>query len=174
MTRPDIDTIDDYQKIHDRQPPHLGWAEDACCCCWISVNGCCPICHKTPFCGACRVPMTPMAASSHRFAELAHDYWYCENDFCEANNPISYWHRYRGRYFSSRDLNPQQQMRARTLNEYKALIRGMYDGDLRGHTFGREEHDHNCIAEAVRYTDGDGPIGHGFECGRCHKFLQAG
>lgn len=32
---------------------------------------------------------------------------------------------------------------------------------------------HDCDAFAVPYVS-DGPLGHGWECGRCGKFLQAG
>jgi len=32
---------------------------------------------------------------------------------------------------------------------------------------------HNCWENAVPY-EGDGPLGHGWECGRCGAFLQAG
>lgn len=32
---------------------------------------------------------------------------------------------------------------------------------------------HNCDENAVPYVS-DGPLGHGFECGICGKFLQAG
>ena len=35
-------------------------------------------------------------------------------------------------------------------------------------------HDHECTDHAVEYTNGDGVLGHGWECGRCGKFLQAG
>ena len=33
--------------------------------------------------------------------------------------------------------------------------------------------EHNCDDNAVPYVS-DGPLGHGFECGICGKFLQAG
>jgi len=32
---------------------------------------------------------------------------------------------------------------------------------------------HNCIENAVTY-ESDGALGHGWECGICGKFLQAG
>lgn len=32
---------------------------------------------------------------------------------------------------------------------------------------------HDCDANGVPYTS-DGPLGHGWECGVCHAFLQAG
>ena len=32
---------------------------------------------------------------------------------------------------------------------------------------------HDCMENAVPYTS-DGALGHGWECGRCGKFLQAG
>lgn len=32
---------------------------------------------------------------------------------------------------------------------------------------------HDCMDHAVPY-ESDGPLGHGFECGRCGAFLQAG
>lgn len=32
---------------------------------------------------------------------------------------------------------------------------------------------HDCDENAVPYVS-DGPLGHGWECGRCGKFLQAG
>jgi len=32
---------------------------------------------------------------------------------------------------------------------------------------------HDCEANAVPYI-GDGPLGHGWECGVCGEFLQAG
>lgn len=33
---------------------------------------------------------------------------------------------------------------------------------------------HDCEANAVPYTNSGGPLGHGWECGVCGKFLQAG
>ncbi len=46
------------------------------------------------------------------------------------------------------------------------------------HSFTEEaacrRHDHECANHAVPYTNGDGPLGHGWECGRCGEFLQAG
>ena len=32
---------------------------------------------------------------------------------------------------------------------------------------------HNCMDNAVPYTS-DGALGHGWECGKCGRFLQAG
>ena len=36
-----------------------------------------------------------------------------------------------------------------------------------------EETEHSCLDNAVPYEN-DGALGHGFECGICGKFLQAG
>jgi hypothetical protein len=33
---------------------------------------------------------------------------------------------------------------------------------------------HDCEENAVPYTNSGGALGHGFECGICGKFLQAG
>lgn len=35
------------------------------------------------------------------------------------------------------------------------------------------EADHDCWDNAVPYVS-DGPLGHGWECGKCGAFLQAG
>jgi len=35
------------------------------------------------------------------------------------------------------------------------------------------KNDHDCWENATPYTS-DGPLGHGWECGICGKFLQAG
>ena len=35
------------------------------------------------------------------------------------------------------------------------------------------DEEHDCWANAVPYTS-DGPLGHGWECGVCGEFLQAG
>lgn len=37
----------------------------------------------------------------------------------------------------------------------------------------QERHGHDCDANAVPYTS-DGALGHGWECGICGRFLQAG
>ena len=37
----------------------------------------------------------------------------------------------------------------------------------------RPQDDHRCFDYAVPY-ESDGALGHGWECGRCGKFLQAG
>lgn len=34
--------------------------------------------------------------------------------------------------------------------------------------------DHDCDENAVPYTNSGGPLGHGWECGVCGAFLQAG
>jgi hypothetical protein len=33
---------------------------------------------------------------------------------------------------------------------------------------------HDCMDYAQTYSSSDGPLGHGWECGRCGAFLQAG
>lgn len=38
---------------------------------------------------------------------------------------------------------------------------------------GIEPEDHDCMEHAVPCTT-DGPLGHGWECGKCGAFLQAG
>lgn len=41
------------------------------------------------------------------------------------------------------------------------------------HDLAVQHGDHDCMEHAVQCTT-DGPLGHGWECGRCGNFLQAG
>ena len=51
---------------------------------------------------------------------------------------------------------------------------GQAEIEFRRRSLRGANHDaHDCMEHAV-YVTTDGPIGHGWECGKCGKFLQAG
>lgn len=43
----------------------------------------------------------------------------------------------------------------------------------KGTSWKKLESSHDCFENAIQYQ-GDGPLGHGWVCGKCGKFLQAG